>query len=102
LVWGKNKNYIQKIFCNFFFQNFSYPSPFRYDVRLYLSSLDEFDNEKKFSYGGNNVNNEDNEADSAEQLEEELCDEQRYADLYVDMKQKELGFLYFFKIYISF
>lgn len=37
----------------------------------------------------------EDEANSAEQLEEELCDEQRYADLYADMRQKELGLFYF-------
>ncbi|KAL7077118.1 hypothetical protein ACQ4LE_003669 [Meloidogyne hapla] len=62
----------------------------RYDVRLYLTSLDEFDKEIKNLEGKRNDKYDEDEANSAEQLEEELCDEQRYADLYVDMRQKEI------------
>jgi hypothetical protein len=39
-----------------------------------------------------NEEDDDEEKDvSAEKLEEELCEEQRYMDLYLDMQRKEIG-----------
>lgn len=47
------------------------PCLLRYDCRLYLSSLSEFENESQQAPTD----------DSSEMLEEELCDEERYRDL---------------------
>jgi hypothetical protein len=60
---------------------------FSYDARLYLSSLDEF-NEWK----GKTKQNEEEESaeDLAEKLEEELCEEQRYMDFYAALKNDEI------------
>jgi hypothetical protein len=59
-----------------------------------LTSLDEFDDANRLAIKKRQQQElaGDEEADSAEKLEEELCDEERYLDMYLDMrKQEELG-----------
>uniref|UniRef100_A0A915CUH3 SURP motif domain-containing protein n=1 Tax=Ditylenchus dipsaci TaxID=166011 RepID=A0A915CUH3_9BILA len=55
----------------------------KYDCRLYLNSLDEFDRSKS----GNNGTK--HSMDEAEGMEEEMCEEERYLDMYVDMQKVE-------------
>ncbi|KAL3124090.1 hypothetical protein niasHT_004679 [Heterodera trifolii] len=62
----------------------------RYDVRLYLSSLDEFDEEKQRKRSIADSAAAEEEQDTAEKLEEELCEEERFLDLYEDIRKREL------------
>ena len=84
-----------KILKNYFLIYHSSIPIFRYDVRLYLSSLDEFDERRieeiKCKKMAEQNGDSDEEEDTTEKLEEELCDEERYADMYLDMKKREEG-----------
>uniref|UniRef100_A0A914I3M5 SURP motif domain-containing protein n=1 Tax=Globodera rostochiensis TaxID=31243 RepID=A0A914I3M5_GLORO len=61
----------------------------RYDVRLYLSSLNEFDDERR-GENRKKLADEKEDENTAEKLEEELCEEERYLDLYEDIREREI------------
>lgn len=81
-VWRTNIILINNNIFKFFFSNFN--QIFRYDGRLYLNNLEEFDKQKHRESRA--LQGEDL---SAEQLEEEMCDEERYRDMYADIKKTE-------------
>ncbi|KAI1723244.1 surp module domain-containing protein [Ditylenchus destructor] len=56
-----------------------------YDCRLYLNSLDEFVEEKR----RRDKNMEAPDQDPAERIEEEMCEEERYLDMYQDIRKIE-------------
>uniref|UniRef100_A0A183C4E7 SURP motif domain-containing protein n=1 Tax=Globodera pallida TaxID=36090 RepID=A0A183C4E7_GLOPA len=60
-----------------------------YDVRLYLSSLNEFDEERR-GENRKKLADEKEDENTAEKLEEELCEEERYLDLYEDIREREI------------